>query len=66
MSDAMPKRRLKISYGYHGNSFKKRPFIRLCGDYLSKMDFKIGDRIEISMQQDCILISKIPQEKNIA
>ena len=59
MSDAMPKRRLKISYGYHGNSFKKRPFIRLCGDYLSKMDFKIGDTVDITIHKKCITIIKI-------
>ena len=63
MNAAKNKRRLKIYYGYHGNSNKKRPYIRLCGDYLSQMDFKIGDEIEITMEQNCISISKIPQEK---
>ena len=62
MSVTVNKRQLKIYYGYHGNSDKKRPYIRLCGDYLSQMDFKIGDEIEITMEQNRILISKLQQK----
>ena len=62
MSAAVNTRRLKIYYGYHGNSNKKRPYIRLCGDYLSQMDFKIGDEIEITIDQNRILISKLQQK----
>jgi hypothetical protein len=59
MSVIIKKRQLKITYSYHGNSTKKRPFIRLCGDYLSKMDFRVGDRVEIVMEQNQIIINKI-------
>ena len=58
MNEEIKRRRLKITYSYHGKSFKKRPFIRLCGDYLSKMDFKIGDRVDITVFKDSILITK--------
>ena len=66
MNETTNIRRLKIYYGYHSNSNKKRPYIRLCGDYLKKMDFKIGDQIEITIEQNHILISKVAQQKNLA
>jgi len=58
MSDGTSKRRLKIYYGFHSNSDKQRPVIRLCGDYLSKMDFNIGDMVEITVNKECITITK--------
>jgi hypothetical protein len=62
----MKIRRLKVYCGYHGTSTKKRPYIRLCGDYLDKMDFKIGDHVEIVMEPNCIYISKVQKEQNQA
>jgi hypothetical protein len=53
---------MKIYYRHHGNSNKKRPYIRLCGDYLSKMDFKIGDTIELIIESGQISITKLPKE----
>ena len=58
MNAHVKTRRLKISYGYHSNSTKKRPAIRLCGDYLSKMDFKIGDMVDIEIHKEFITIIK--------
>ena len=60
------KRTLTVYYGYHSNSYKRHPVIRLAGKYLSKLDFKIGDKIEITMEQNHILISKMQQEQNKA
>lgn len=59
MNGTIRKRRLKIYCGYHSNSDKQRPVIRLCGDYLSNMDFKIGDSVEITIHKECITITKI-------
>jgi hypothetical protein len=59
MNEAINKRRLKVYYGYHSNSVKKRPYIRLCGDYLSQMDYKIGDAVDITIHKECITITKI-------
>ena len=59
MNEATGKRRLKIYCGYHSNSHKKRPVIRLCGDYLDKMDFKIGEMVDITIYKECITITKI-------
>lgn len=58
---ANKKRILKVYYGHHGNSYKQHPVIRLGGDYLTQMEFKIGDAIEISMQLGQIIITKLPK-----
>ena len=59
MNQTARKRVLKICYGYHSNSDKKRPFIRLCGDYLSQMDFKIGDKVEVTITKNRITITNL-------
>jgi len=56
-------RRLKVYYGHHGNSRKAHPYIRLAGKYLEKFDFKIGDEVEITMEANCIFISKLQQNR---
>ena len=61
MSSKNGKRSLKIYYGYHSNSTKRRPYIRLCGDYLTAFDFQIGDAIEITGEKDKITITKVGQ-----
>ena len=63
MSAAVNKRRLKVYYGHHGNSYKQHPVIRLAGKYLSKPDFEISDTIEISMELGRISITKLPNFK---
>lgn len=62
MNTPLKKRRLKIYYGHHGNSYKQHPVIRLAGKYLSNLDFKIGDTIEITMELGRISIAKLPTE----
>lgn len=52
------KRFLKIYYGHHSNSYKQHPVIRLAGKYLSAMDFKIGDKIEVTIEKNHIVIKK--------
>lgn len=54
------KRKLKVYYGHHGNSYKQHPVIRLAGQYLSKLDFKIGDIVEITEENQKITITKLP------
>ena len=56
------KRTMKVYYGHHSRSFSKHPVIRLGGKYLSNMDFKIGDAIEITTEFGRISIVKIPRE----
>ena len=55
-------RRLKVYYGHHSNSYKQHPVIRLAGKYLTKLDFKIGDMVEITLEQGRISIVKLPNE----
>lgn len=51
-------RTLKIYYGYHGKPYVKHPMIRLAGKYLSAMDFRIGDEIEVIFDASRIVITK--------
>ena len=54
-------RTLKVYYGYQGN--KRIPIIRLGGDYLTKMGFKAGDMVTITIQHNNIAIAKqLPSE----
>jgi hypothetical protein len=55
------KRFMKVYQGRHSNSFKPQPLIRLCGNYLRKQDFKIGDVIEVTITKEQIVITKLPQ-----
>lgn len=52
------KRILKVYYGYHGAPYVKHPMIRLAGKYLSAMNFKIGDQIEVAVSDNQIVITK--------
>ena len=58
------KRILKVYYGHHSNSYKQHPVIRLGGFYLSSVDFKIGDAVEVTLEHNQIVIKKI-EPKNI-
>ena len=62
MKEEMKKRRLKVYYGHHSHSYRQHPVIRLAGKYLSNLDFKIGDTIEITMELGRISITKLPKE----
>lgn len=52
-------RRLKVYYSCIGKAFKQTPMIRLCGCYLANMDFKIGDRIDVTVGKNEISIRKV-------
>ncbi len=54
-------RRLKVYYGHHGN-YRRHPVIRLGGNYLEKMNFKVGDFIDIYIEENKIVI--VRQEIN--
>ena len=62
MNGAIKKRRLKVYYGHHSHTYRPHPVIHLAGKYLSKLDFEIGDTIEISMELGRISIVKLPKE----
>jgi hypothetical protein len=62
MNTETKKRRLKVYYGHHGNSYKQHPVIRLAGEYLKNSDFKIGDTVEITVELGRINITKLPNE----
>ena len=51
-------RRLKVYYAHHGNYYTRHPVIRIAGKYLSKVGFKIGDHVEIMMEENRITITK--------
>lgn len=52
------KRILKVCYGYHRCSNRKHPVINLGGFYLSQMDFKVGDIVEVVIEKGQIVIKK--------
>jgi hypothetical protein len=55
-------RRLKVYYGHHSNSYKPHPYIRLAGKYLTMFDFKIGDFIELDLDDGLIIITRVRPE----
>lgn len=59
MKDETNTRRLKVYYAHYGNKKKQHPYIRLAGFYLSGFNFKIGDKVEVTIEQDHISITKI-------
>ena len=59
-------RRLKVYYGHHGSPYERHPVIRLAGKYLSAWDFKIGDKVEITIAEDQIVITKVKSNNKSA
>lgn len=57
------KRILKVYRGSYclrfGRIYKAHPVIRLGGLYLSALDFKIGDMIEVQTERGKIVITKV-------
>ena len=62
MDSTIKKRRMKVYYGHNSSSYKRHPVIRLAGKYLSNLDFKIGDTIEITLGMGSISITKLSKE----
>lgn len=50
--------KMKLYYGYTRRNYKRIPVIRLAGNYLAKSNFKIGDCLEITLNDNHIVISK--------
>ncbi|HSH67507.1 MAG TPA: SymE family type I addiction module toxin [Bacteroidia bacterium] len=55
------KRKQKVYYQHYGKYGQTHPFIRIAGQYLKKFGFNTGDTIEIKIETNCIVISKIQQ-----
>ena len=56
------KRYLKVYYFHNGFPYIPIPVIRLGGKYLSNLDFKIGDTIEVVLETGKIVMSKVAVE----
>lgn len=52
------KATLKINYSYDTKD-KRIPFIRLKGKYLSKYGFKVGNTIQVDVEPERIVITKL-------
>ena len=52
-------RKLKVYYGHHGPPYKQHPVIRIAGNYLAKLGFKVGDEIEVSMEANVLTVRKV-------
>lgn len=54
-------RRLKVHFAnYDFERLPPHPIIRFGGNYLEEFGFKIGDRVDVRLEQGCITITKIP------
>lgn len=57
------KKYLKVYYGY-GRSKYRIPVVRLAGNYLERLNFSIGDMVEVCMEPGVITIRKISRDKS--
>lgn len=57
------KRHLKIYYGHSRKKYTKHPIIRFGGKYLKAMGFETGERIEVDIHKDGIIIKKVKAKK---
>jgi hypothetical protein len=53
------KRFYKVYYGNYTYTNERHPLIRLKGKYLNDLNFKIGDVIEITFEDNRIIIEKV-------
>lgn len=51
-------RQLTVYYGFTKRKFRKIPVIRLGGDYLYTIGFRIGDKLLIELETNKIIITK--------
>lgn len=58
-SNGQSKRLYKVYYGNYTYTNERHPLIRLKGKYLSNLNFKIGDVIEITFEDNRIIIEKV-------
>jgi len=52
------KRLMKVYYNHYPEAKEPHPVIRLGGIYLSRLDFQIGDEIEVVVEPGKIVITK--------
>ena len=55
--------KLKVYYGPN-RDYKQCPVIHLSGSYLTRNGFKIGDEINVALEENKIVISKIPKTES--
>ena len=55
-------RKLKVYYGPN-RKHKGCPVIHLSGNYLTRNGFKIGDEINVTLEENKIVISKVPTQE---
>ncbi|MCI0706098.1 MAG: type I toxin-antitoxin system SymE family toxin [Ignavibacteriae bacterium] len=56
------KRLRKVYYGHYDREFgPPHPMIRLRGRYLETYGFKVGDRINVRLDEGCIIITKVSE-----
>lgn len=53
------RRTYKVYYGNYPYTNERHPLIRLKGKYLSNLNFKIGDSLEITFEKKRIVIEKV-------
>jgi hypothetical protein len=53
------KRLYKVYYGNYTYTNERHPLIRLKGKYLTDLNFKIGDVVEITFEDKRIVIEKV-------
>jgi Toxin SymE, type I toxin-antitoxin system len=49
-----------VSYLHAKGSGKRMPMIRLRGRYLSDFNFNVGDTVELTVTENAITITKLP------
>ena len=64
-SNGTVKRLYKVYYGNYTYTNERHPLIRLEGKYLTDINFKIGDVIEITFEDNRIVIEKVVNIKLI-
>jgi len=54
----MKIRKMKVYYAHRKRAYTRYPVIRIGGDYLSKMGFRIGDILFVKLEVDKLVITK--------
>lgn len=55
-------RKLTVSSSYHKVRWKKptfKPKLTISGDWVQKAGFTIGDKVTVSVSENCLIIQKI-------
>ena len=52
-------KRIRVHYGHYKGWRNHYPVIRIGGKYLAKLNFDIGDTVEVTLEKDRITIAKV-------